>query len=185
MITWAQRAKAAISQKGQNGTVNTDETAVARLLTVSSVPAVAVTELPELLSTVLSVPSHAILEKHDSSIAVTVDPDRWCWPHSPAMNGAEIETFQVRLHLLTQKGLANKDAEALANKLMFRDRDLDDRRVCLECKHLIGNGAGSWRCGNWKDAGVAISSTYALLPADLVMQLQRCNGFTLHSTSKT
>ena len=113
------------------------------------------------------------------------DPDRWCWPHSPAMNGSEIETFEVRLHQFTQKGLANKDAETLADKLILRDRDLDDRRVCLECKHLSGHGAGSWRCGNWKDAGVAISSTYALLPAGLVMQLQRCNGFTLHSTSKT
>ena len=184
MITWAQRAKAAISQKGQNGTANTDETAVARLLTVSSVPAVAVTALPERLSTVLAVPFHAILEKHDASIAVTEDPDRWCWPHSPAMNGSEIETFEVRMHQFTQKGLANKDAETLADKLMFHDRDLDDRRVCLECKHLSGHGAGSWRCGNWKEAGVAISSTYALLPADLVMQLQLCNGFTLHSTSK-
>ena len=88
------------------------------------------------------------------------------------------------MHQFTQKGLANKDAETLVDKLILRDRDLDDRRVCLECKHLSGHGAGSWRCGNWKEAGVAISSTYALLPADLVMQLQLCNGFTLHSTSK-
>ena len=143
MITWAQRAKAAISQKGQNGTANTDETAVARLLTVSSVPAVAVTALPERLSTVLAVPFHAILEKHDASIAVTEDPDRWYWPHSPAINGSDIETFEVRMHQFTQKGLANKDAETLVDKLILRDRDLYDLRVCLECKHLSGHGAGS------------------------------------------
>ena len=98
------------------------------------------------------------------------------------MNGAEIETFEVRLHQFTQKGLARKDAEALADKLMFRDRDLDDRRVCLECKHLIGHGAGSWRCGNWKDAGLAIRSRDAQLPAVLAVQLQRCDGFNAHPT---
>ena len=41
MITWAERAKAAISQTGQGGTAKTDETAFSRLLAVSSVPTVA------------------------------------------------------------------------------------------------------------------------------------------------
>ena len=63
MITWAERAKAAISQKGQNGTAKTDETAALRLLTVSAVATEAVSAKPERLSTVLAVPSPAILEK--------------------------------------------------------------------------------------------------------------------------
>ena len=183
-MTWAERAKEVISQKGQNGTANTDETAVTRLLAVSAVVTEADSAMSEGLSSVMAVPPTLVLEKHDASTPLTQDPDRWCWPHSPAMNGSEIETFEVRMRQFTQKGLANKDAETLVDKLILRDRDLDDRRVCLECKHLSGHGAGSWRCGNWKEAGVAISSTYALLPADLVMQLQLCNGFTLHSTSK-
>ena len=188
MSTWAERAKAAISQKGQNGTAKTDETAISRLLAVSAVATEAVSAKPERLSTVLAVPSPAVLEKHDSSIAVTEDPERWCWPHSSAMNGVEIDIFMVRLRNFTDKGLPTNDAETLADRLVLRDRDQADRRVCLECKHLGGRVAGSWRCGNWQAAGVAIASHDSQLPADLVLQLQRCDGFTTttpNSTTKT
>ena len=139
--------------------------------------------MPEPLSSVLAVPSPTVLERHDSSIAVTDGPDRWCWPHSSAMNAAEIDTFAVRLHKFADKGLARNDGEALADKLVLRDRDQDDRRVCLECKHFAGHGAGSLRCGNWRAAGVAIRSRDTQLPADLVVQLQRCDGFTAHPIS--
>ena len=101
MITWSERAKAAISQKGQNGTAKTDETVALRLLAVSAVATEAVSAKPEQLSSVLAVPSPAVLEKHDSSIAVTEDPARWCWPHSSALTGAEIDTFAARLHKFT------------------------------------------------------------------------------------
>ena len=178
MITWAERAKAAISQTGPGGTAKTDETAISRLLAVSAAPIVAASAMPKPLSSVLAVDSPTILEKHGSFVVVTEDPDRWCWPRSSAMNGVEIGTFETRLHKFTEKGLARKDGEMLADRLVLRDRDQDDRRVCLECKHFAGHGAGSWRCGNWQTAGVAIRSRDAQLPADLVVQLQRCDGFT-------
>ena len=152
-------------------------------MAVSAVPTEAVSAKSEQLSSVLAVPSPAVLEKHDSSIAVTEDPDRWCWPFSSAMNGAEIDTFAARLHKFADKDLARNDGETLADKLVLRDRDQDDRRICLECKHFTGHGAGSWRCGNWQAAGVAIRSRDTQLPADLVVQLQRCDGFTAHPTS--
>lgn len=183
MITWAERAKAAISQTGQGGTAKTDETPISRLLAVSAVASVAISAMPEPLSSVLAVPSPAILKKCDFSTAVTEYPDRWCWPHSSAMNGAEIDTFAARLHQFTDKGLSRNDCEALTDKLVLRDRDQDDRRVCLECKHFTGNGAESWLCGNWQAAGVALRAGDAQLPADLVVQLQRCDGFTAHPTS--
>ena len=63
MITWAERAKAAISQTGQGGTAKTDETAIFRLLAVSSVPTDAVPAMTDRLSSVLAVPPPAILEK--------------------------------------------------------------------------------------------------------------------------
>ena len=91
MITWAERAKAAISQKGRSVTDKTDETAVSRLLAVSAVATETVTAKPEQLSTVLAVTSPAVLEKHDFSLAVTEDSDRW--PHLSAMNGEEIDTL--------------------------------------------------------------------------------------------
>ena len=183
MSTWAERAKAAVAQTVQGGTAKTDETAISRLLAVSAVPNVAASAMAELLSSVLAVPSPAVLEKHDSSNVVTEDPDRWCWPNSSAMNSAEIDTFAARLHKFTDKGLARPHGEVLADKLVLRDREQDDRRVCLECKHFAGYGAGSWRCGNWQAAGVSLHSPDAQLPADLVMQLQRCDGFTAHPTS--
>ena len=112
-----------------------------------------------------------------------LDPDAFCWPHSTAMNGAEIDLFTARLHRFTDKGLTIADGESLADKLVVRDREADERRFCLECRHLSGYGQSSWRCSNWKVAGIAIRSLDAQLPADLVLQLQRCDGFAPHLIS--
>ena len=101
----------------------------------------------------------------------TPDPDRWCWPHSAAMNGGEIDTFTQRLHQFTRRGLAALDAESLADKLVTRDRESDDRRLCLECSNL--SRAGGWRCAQWQRAGLGTAG----VPADLVRQLQRCDSF--------
>jgi hypothetical protein len=109
-------------------------------------------------------------------IAPALDPDRWCWPHSEAMRGAEIDAFTARLHHFTLRGLVESDAEKLADKLVTRDRESDDRRLCLECVHLAGH-AGTWGCRNWQRAGVANKSRDARLPAELVSTLQRCDGF--------
>ena len=105
------------------------------------------------------------------------DPDRWCWPSGTAMTGAEIDSFTARLARFTDKGLIQIDAESVSDKLVQRDRELDDRRLCLECTHLTGYGVTSWRCGNWQAAKVAHLARDNQLPADLVMQLERCDGF--------
>ena len=94
------------------------------------------------------------------------------------MTGAEIDTFTARLHQFTGRGLAEPDAERLAEKLVTRDRESDDRRLCLECVHLTGHSAGAMRCTNWQRAGVAMRAKDAHLSAALVCQLQRCDGFT-------
>ncbi len=104
------------------------------------------------------------------------NPDADCWPHSSAMNGGEIDMFMARLSRFTSKGVNQSDAESLADKLVIRDRDSDDRTLCLECTHLGGYGQASWRCANWQMASVAIKSRDNQLPADLVLQLQRCAG---------
>ena len=111
--------------------------------------------------------------------AAPADPDRWCWPHSTAMNTGEIDTFTARLARFTDKGLSLDDSEALADKLVLRDRESDDRRLCLECAHLAGR-EGTWSCKNWRLAGVANTMRDARLSAALIMQLQRCDGFTQH-----
>ncbi|KQU87635.1 hypothetical protein ASC78_26010 [Variovorax sp. Root318D1] len=97
-----------------------------------------------------------------------LDPDRDCWPCSDAMTGAEIDRFTARLARFTDKGLSLIEAEALADRLVIRDRDGDDRRLCLECAHLSGR-----RCGAWLLAAVGgpiVSTALLELP-------QRCPAF--------
>lgn len=101
------------------------------------------------------------------------DLDRYCWPHSLAMNGREIVTCMVRLARFSDMGLGLEVAQGIADRLMVRDRDADDRSVCLECTHLCRG----WRCANWDRAGVSIRASDARLPAEFVSLLQRCNGF--------
>lgn len=111
------------------------------------------------------------------AVAATPDPDRWCWPHSSAMNTAEIDTFTARLARFTDKGMNLDDAEKLADSLVTWDREGDDRRLCLECVHLAGHSLGAMRCGNWQRAGLGGTHSGTQLSAGLVVLLQRCNGF--------
>ena len=100
--------------------------------------------------------------------APAVNPDRWCWPHSNAMNGAELATFASRTQRFTWRGVTTDDAEALADRLVIRDRQQDERRVCLECSnHRPG------RCGNYRAARLHSPE----LGRDLAELLQRCPGF--------
>ncbi len=82
-----------------------------------------------------------------------------------------------RAALFQRRGLSALDAELLADKLVTRGREGDDRRLCLECAHLAGH-AGMWGCRNWQQAGMASMARQAQLSPALVIQPQRCNGFT-------
>jgi hypothetical protein len=175
MTSWAQRARSHFQQERDNSTTETTETP---------------------LSVVLKVQSGRFSEKRDLQNQVGLaandleanelanDPDRYCWPHSTAMNSLEIELFAARRRGFIHRGIHNTDAEVLADKLVFRDRDSDDRAACLECTHLSGGRQSGWHCGNGKVAGVATRARDVQLPADLVLQLQRCEGFDqLHRTA--
>lgn len=100
------------------------------------------------------------------------DPDRWCWPHSAAMTGREIDVMVERTALFYRRGLTALESELLADTLVNRDRQADDRRLCLECAHLSGR-AGAGRCSQWQQAGLG----EAALPAGLAVLMQRCDGF--------
>lgn len=128
---------------------------------------------PKLMAASLALDFSIVAE----GVTPSVDPDANCGPHFTAMNGTELDLFAACLHRFTNKGLNHIDAEALADKLVIRDRELDDRYFCLECRHLSGYGRTSWRCGNWQTADIAIRLRDTPLPADLVLQLQRCDGF--------
>ena len=146
----------------------------------TATPATPATDWRNIPPSVATVATVAVAIAPDNAANdLALDLDRWAWPASTAMTGREIDTFTARLHRFNEKGLTRTDGEALADKLVRRDREQDDRRVCLECQHFAGHGAESWRCGNWIRAGVATQQRDAALPANLVNQLQRCNGFYL------
>lgn len=78
-------------------------------------------------------------------------------------NEPEIKRFTRRFEALQAHGLATSDAEDLAERLLYRDRDTSDtRRICLECKHLKGSSCRAthrkfeppiqvlWRCDNFQ-----------------------------------
>ena len=96
------------------------------------------------------------------------DPDCWCWPHSDAMNGAELTAFANRTRQFTQRGVNADAAEAMADRLVIRDREQDDRRTCLECASYRPG-----RCGNHRRAGLQAPD----VGRDLATLLQRCPGF--------
>lgn len=154
---------------------------LARLKKIELAPEPDARETTKRVSVVSLAPDMAPMPKtRGDSLAANdpaANPDRWAWPHSAAMNGAEIDTFTARLARFTDRGLGLDDAEALADKLVARDRESDDRRLCLECFHLSGGERRGWDCRNWQRAGVANKARDAQLSAALVYQPQRCNGF--------
>ena len=103
-----------------------------------------------------------------SLLAPPPDADRWCWPHSDAMNGAELEQFAKRAQQFTRRGVSDEAAEAIADRLVIRDREQDDRRTCLECTTYRPG-----RCGNHRRAGLQAPD----VGRDLATPLQRCPGF--------
>lgn len=53
---------------------------------------------------------------------------------------AQIRRFTYRLGLFQRRGWPEALAEAFADRLALRDQDKDDRRACIECKHLQRDG---------------------------------------------
>jgi hypothetical protein len=181
MSSWAARAKLHLSQKGQRISAISDKTPLMALMAPHLGALCEKRDSANDGDLVLKVEVMQSEQPQVQPIAevltsLKVDSDRNCLPYTEAMNGSEIDTNTARLARFTGKGVIHGDAEQLADKLVTRNRDLDDRRLCLECSHLSGH-AGSWRCRNWKLAGIAILARDAGLPSDLVRMLQRCDGF--------
>lgn len=88
----------------------------------------------------------------------------------------EIARFLFRVALFTRRGLSEPEAETLADRLSERDYERDDRRMCIECKHLQRGGTcfaakQGWLLqpkGNTRDADFF---------TPLQQTLQRCEGF--------
>lgn len=74
--------------------------------------------------------------------------------------------FTQRMNLF----FGRTDAKELAQRLMIRDREQDNRRLCFECRHFKPHRL---ECNNFEWAGF----TQPKLGSNWVHQLQRCLGF--------
>lgn len=82
--------------------------------------------------------SKAPAERRDRPHRLTaVQADR-C--HTPSWSDAEIRTFQMRHARFMRLDMSDQEADDLAERLTLRDRDNDDRRICLECRELGQSG---------------------------------------------
>lgn len=59
-------------------------------------------------------------------------------PELIAWSETEVELCKQRVGTFIQRGLKDYTADALASRLVERDRMQDDRRACAECQHLAG-----------------------------------------------
>lgn len=91
--------------------------------------------------------------------------------HAEPWNEGAIGRFTARAHRIQRRGVAEQDAEDLAERLHLRDVQADDRRMCLECRHLSGSTSTGWRCLNHRAADVGCE-----LAGDVVMAMHRCPG---------
>ena len=96
------------------------------------------------------------------------DADRCHWP---PWGEPEIQAFVARVALFIRRGVTATDADELAEALTLRDRDGDDRGLCIECRHLDRDG----RCAMAR-AGQLHGVDRRFEPLRTV--LQRCEGFT-------
>lgn len=86
------------------------------------------TQMTELVSG-LSVPERGPLEESRAPISTDWYCRGWGWTE------AETQTFLVRQAQFKRLRLPDDQTEALADSLVARDRDGDDRRLCVECAH--------------------------------------------------
>jgi hypothetical protein len=89
-----------------------------------------------------------------------------------AWTAADIAAFLNRRARLLRWGWTDAEAEALAERLVTRDRSDDDRVSCTDCAHFR-----PWRCANHRRAGLHGSE----VGRDLAGLLQRCPGFEVTS----
>ncbi len=80
----------------------------------------------------------------------------------------DFRSFQARRARLLRWGWAEPEADALAERLVRRDRESDQRVSCTDCRHYRPG-----RCGNHRRARL----DGAEVGRDLAALLQRCPGF--------
>ena len=86
------------------------------------------------------------------------------------MNDRQIARHAFRVRLFTRRGWKPDKAEAWADRLIERDADRDDRRLCIECSALQRTG-GCFQAQQGRLQGIDRRLT------PITDLLQRCEGF--------
>lgn len=96
------------------------------------------------------------------------------------MNARETTRHTYRVGLFTRRGLSPDAATLLADRLVSRDAERDDRRMCIECSHLqitknlrIGNRCFQAAQGRLRGTSVHHDPVLTIL--------QRCEGFAFQT----
>lgn len=89
---------------------------------------------------------------------------------------ADIARFLDRRARLLRWGWAEPAADALADRLVRRDREADSRVICAECQHYRPGV-----CGNHRQAGLLAP----VVGHDWAGLLQRCAGFAASKTKES
>lgn len=188
MIDWVARARAQLDQQRHVGTAKTDET---RLLSVSSAPPGGHTPDCERLSSVSSVATPVVATTRTGAVDTIslmaandantgtpplvrssgnpyMTPDQGDECHACGWNDAEIDLFMSRAAKFAMLGRA--DAEHLAERLTLRDRQADDRGMCVECREFEVTG----RCAAAR-RGAIHGADRRLEPVQNI--LMRCSTF--------
>ncbi|MGB4061002.1 MAG: hypothetical protein WBK26_12380 [Burkholderiaceae bacterium] len=88
----------------------------------------------------------------------------------------EAERTSKRLALFAARGVKGDEAQALAQRLLMRDREGDRRGVCAECRQLGGTGPGRWRCGDNAHPNINELAGAWVGAAFVHVRLHRCNS---------
>jgi len=94
----------------------------------------------------------------------------------PPLTDAENTRNAARLALFDARGLGVDVATRLVDKLLTRDREGDRRGVCAECRQLVGNGPGRWRCADQSPTHINELAGANLGAAFVHLNLHRCNS---------
>jgi hypothetical protein len=91
---------------------------------------------------------------------------RWS-DYTPASE-EELARMMKRTEAFERMGLTFDEIDLVVDRLLRRDREGDDRHLCIECRHIRGSATG-WRCDALRGA----------IPPDWVtIRLQRCPTFS-------
>lgn len=190
MIDWSARARAQLAKLASAGSDETDETRVpsvssvwsegfqrnrAEVSSVSSAPSVRPADgarsvaqrMPQATNDGRMGAEHGPLQ-HTGNPYLTAAQGDEC--HFGGWDDREINLFTARA--VRFAAIGRKDAEHLAERLALRDRQADDRRMCVECQELERTG----RCAAARRGGIA-GTDRRMEPVQNI--LMRCEAFRI------